>query len=412
MKKLSLWQQILLGMVAGLLVGIVAGDGLLTAQILKPIGDVFISLIKMLVVPLIFSSLIAGIASMEGDMTRMGRISGRTFLLYLMTTALAVSVGLLVANLINPGAGLNLTAPPLGSAPGPASDSMLGYFIKTLQEIVPSNPLLALSSGNILQIILFALLFGIAMNQVGAKAKPVRDFFVATAEIVYALTALVMKTAPIGVFALMAWVAGKFGLEVLKPLAKLIFACYLASALHVLLFIGGGARWLAKIPYKRFFAGTSEPFAFAFVSTSSSGTLPLTISAVNQNLGVSRRICDFVLPLGATINMDGTAIYQGVCAVFIAQIYGIDLSLNQYLVIVFTATLASIGTAGIPGAGLIMLSMVLASVGLPLEGLALIGGIDRILDMARTCVNILGDCMVAAVVARREGELDESRWRS
>lgn len=405
--KLKLWAQILIGMVLGLIVGLIAGDGVLTNQVLKPLGDIFIALIRMLVVPLIFCSLITGIASMGGDVKRMGRIGGMTFLLYMVTTAMAVSIGLIVANAVAPGVGLNLTVPAIGTAEVKETGSLLSNFMETLKGIVPSNPVESLSKGSILQIIVFALLFGLAMNKAGDKALPVRQFFESAAEIVYALTAMVMKVAPIGVFALMSWVAAKFGLQVLLPLLKLIVAVYVACLIHVLLVIGGGASWLAKVPLKRFFKATAEPFSFAFVSTSSAGTLPLTIAAMTQKLGISERISHFVLPLGATINMDGTAIYQGVCAIFVAQIYGIDLTTSHYLTIIFTATLASIGTAAVPGAGLVMLSMVLASVGLPLEGLMLVGGIDRILDMARTSVNVLGDCMVAAVIGRREGEMND-----
>ncbi len=408
--RLKLWQQILLAMVAGIAVGLLAGPGVLTEEILKPLGHMFIGLIKMLVVPLIFCSLIAGVASMEGDLQRMGRISGRTFLLYMITTAIAVTLGLAVATLLAPGQGVSLDLNVAKEAvKAEAPQSLLSYLTKTLQELVPSNPVKALTEGNILQIIIFALLFAVAMNKVGEKGKPVREFFVSAAEVVYALTAMVMKVAPLGIFALLAWVAGSHGLKILGPLFKLILCCYLASLLHLLLVIGGGARWLAKIPLRKFFSATSEPLAFAFASTSSSGTLPLTINAVHNNLGVSRRLCEFMLPLGATINMDGTAIYQGVCAVFIAQLYGVDLSSSHYLAIIFTATLASIGTAGIPGAGLIMLSMVLTAANLPLEAIALIGGVDRILDMARTVVNIMGDCMVTTVVARQEQELDYSK---
>ncbi len=405
MKKIALWQQIFIAMILGLIVGAFAGDGMLTNDLLKPLGTMFINLIKMLVVPLIFCSLVMGIVSMEDDFARMGRIGGRTFFIYLATTAIAVSIGLVVAKVISPGVGLDIAIPEIGSAPAQESTSLMATFMSTLVGIIPTNPVDSLSSGNILQIILFALLFGIAINLTGEKAKPVRVFFEGAAEVMFKLTGMVMKVAPIGVFALMAWVAGKFGISVLLPLLKVIAAVYLACLVHALLTIGGLVKILGKMSPLRFFKAILEPFSFAFVSTSSSGTLPLSIAAVNQNLGVSKRVCNFVLPLGATINMDGTAIYQGVCAIFIAQVYNVDLTSAQYATIIFTSTLASIGTAGVPGAGLIMLSMVLTSAGLPLDGLAMVAGIDRILDMARTSVNVLGDCMVALVVGRSEGEV-------
>jgi Na+/H+-dicarboxylate symporter len=226
------------------------------------------------------------------------------------------------------------------------------------------------------------------------------------ADVVYKLTAMIMQVAPIGVFGLMAWVVGKYGIDMMRPLLMVIVGVYLACLVHIGIVILGSVKLLGKLSPVKFFKGIISPFTFAFVSTSSSGTLPLSISAAQENLGISRKISSFVLPLGATINMDGTAIYQGVTALFVAQAYGIELGLNQYIVIILTSTLASIGTAGVPGAGLIMLSLVLSSVGLPLEGVAIIAGIDRILDMARTCVNVTGDCMVALVVGKSENEVD------
>lgn len=410
MKKIPLWLQIFIAMILGIIVGSIAGNDTLTTGILKPIGDMFINLIKMLVVPLIFCSLVMGIVSMEGDFGRMGRIGGRTFFLYICTTAVAVSIGLLVANLFHPGVGADISKAAMSAAKAAPEHpgSLLSNFMTTLVGIVPANPIKSLASGSILQIILFALLFGISINLSGEKGKPVRMFFESAAEVMFRLTSMVMRVAPIGVFALMAWVAGKFGLSVLKPLMLVIITAYVATAIHAIVIIGGMVKIFGKVSPLRFFKAISEPFAFAFVSTSSSGTLPLSISAVTKNLGVSSRVSNFVLPLGATINMDGTAIYQGVCAIFIAQAYGIPLGASEYATIVFTCTLASIGTAGVPGAGLIMLSMVLASAGLPLEGIALVAGIDRILDMARTSVNVLGDCMCSVLIARGEGEIDDT----
>lgn len=405
MKKIALWQQIFIAMVLGLIVGAIAGDGTLTAGILKPVGTIFINLIKMLVVPLIFCSLLTGIVSIEGELSRMGRIFGRTLLLYLATTAVAVSIGLLIAELIAPGIGLNIAIPEIGSAPGKETGGLLVNVMNTLVGLVPANPVSSLASGKTLQIIVFAVLFGIAINLAGEKGEPVRAFFNSASEVMFRLTSMIMAIAPIGVFALMAWVAGKFGLSLLLPLIKVIIAVYVACALHAVLTIGSFAAFLGKISPLRFFKACAEPWGFAFASTSSYGTLPLTISAVTRKLGVSQRIANFVCPLGATINMDGTAIYQGVAAVFIAEVYGIDLNAMQYVIIVFTCTLASIGTAGMPGAGLILLSLVLSSAGLPLDGLAIIAGIDRILDMARTSINILGDCMCALVIGQAEKEV-------
>ena len=261
-----------------------------------------------------------------------------------------------------------------------------------------------------LQIIVFAIFVGLAITLAGDAAKPVRAFFDSAAEVMYKLTSIIISFAPYGVFALMVWVAGAYGMDVLAPLAKVIALVYVGCVVHAALVYAGLIKFVARLNPVRYFQGSIEPVMVAFTSTSSSGTLPVTMMSAERNLGVSRSVSSFVLPLGATINMDGTALYQGVCAVFIAQAYGVDLTTGQYLTIVLTATLASIGTAGVPGAGLIMLSLVLASVGLPLEGVAIIAGIDRILDMARTALNVAGDCAVSCVIARSEGELDEKTY--
>ena len=395
--NLKLWHKILIALVAGVVVGVIWGPG---AENIKPIGTVFISLIKMLIVPLVFSSLVVGVCSME-DTKKMGRIGLKAFVLYLATTAIAITIGLLVGTILQPGVGIDMQAAEAITAKEAPS------FISTLVGIIPQNPVGAMSAGNILQIIVFAILLGIAINLAGEKAEPVKQVFESFSEIMYKLTHMVMLLAPYGVFALMAWVAGKYGLDVLLPLGKVIFGVYLACILHVLLTLtGGGIVLLGRLNPVRYWRGIIDAQAVAFTTTSSSGTLPVSISCARENLGVSKGMSSFVLPLGATINMDGTAIYQGVAALFIAQAFGVDLGTGDYITIILTSTLASIGAAGVPGAGLIMLSLVLTSVGLPLEGLAIIAGIDRILDMARTTVNVTGDLMVSVLVSKSEGELD------
>ena len=345
--NLKLWHQILIALVAGLVVGALWGPG---AEAIKPIGTVFISLIKMLIVPLVFSSLVVGVCSME-DTKKMGRIGLKSFVLYLATTAIAITIGLIVGTVLQPGVGIDMqaaTAVTAKEAPG---------FIDTLVGIVPKNPVGAMSAGNILQIIVFAIMLGIAINLAGERAAPVKAVFESFAEIMYKLTHMVMVLAPYGVFALMAWVAGKFGLDVLLPLGKVIIGVYLACILHVLLTLtGGGIMLLGRLNPVRYLRGSIDAQAVAFTTTSSSGTLPVTISCARENLGVSKGMSSFVLPLGATINMDGTALYQGVAALFVAQAFGIDLGTGDYITIILTSTLASIGTAGVPGAGLIMLS--------------------------------------------------------
>ncbi len=400
---MQLWKQIFITLTLGLLFGVVlnqTGNADIAASI-KPVGDLFIRGIKMLIVPLIFVSLVTGVASLQ-NLSTMGRLSAKTFGLYIGTTAVAITIGLALAALFKPGAGVVMgTAEAVAVKDAPSA-------VETILSLVPTNPVAAFAEANVLQIIVFAIFFGLAITLAGDAAKPVRAFFESAAEVIYKLTAIVIAFAPYGVFALMTWVAGTYGLEMLAPLAKVIAVVYLGCAIHAVLVYGGLIRFLARLNPVRYFQGSIEPVMVAFTSTSSSGTLPVTMMAAERNLGVSRSVSSFVLPLGATINMDGTAVYQGVCAVFIAQAYGIDLNSGQYLTIVLTATLASIGTAGVPGAGLIMLSLVLASVGLPLEGVAIIAGIDRILDMARTALNVAGDCAVSCLVARSEGELDQA----
>lgn len=397
--SMALWKKILIGMVLGAIVGAIMGPD---AEVLKPIGTLFINAIKMLIVPLVFCSLVVGVTSMQ-DTRKMGRIGIKSVALYLGTTAVAISIGLAMATVFVPGAGLEMAvteaAPVAKEAP---------TLVQTLLNMIPKNPIGALAAGNILQIIVFALGLGIALTLCGEKAQPAVKVFESLAEGMYKLTELVMKLAPYGVFGLMAWVAGKYGMDILLPLIKVIAVAYIGCLIHVLFFYTGLVSVVGRLNPVRYLKGLVNPAAVAFTTTSSSGTLPATIKASREEMGVSKGISSFVLPLGATINMDGTALYQGVCALFIAQAFGIDLAFSDYLLIIMTSTLASIGTAGVPGAGLIMLSLVLTTVGLPIEGLAIVAGIDRILDMARTSVNVCGDLMVSVLVGKSEGELDES----
>ncbi|WP_294962257.1 dicarboxylate/amino acid:cation symporter [Sulfurimonas sp.] len=395
--KMSLWQKIFIGLILGLATGLIFGE---QALVLKPLGTLFINLIKMLIVPLIFTSLITGIISME-DLTKMKRVGLKTFVIYLLTTAVAITIGLGFGTIMEPGVGVSLTTTATVTAKtAPA-------LIDTILNMITKNPVASLTNGNILQIIFFAIILGISINLAGEKGEPVAKFFTSFSEVMYKMTELVIKFAPIGVFGLMAWVSASYGLDVLVGLGKVILVVYLASIVHVLLTMGLSISLFAKLSPFKFFKGILSAQSVAFTTTSSSGTLPVTTDNVVNNLGVSKPITSFVLPLGATINMDGTALYQGVCVLFVAQAFGIDLTFGNYITIILTATLASIGTAGVPGAGLIMLSLVLASVGLPIEGIAIIAGIDRILDMARTTVNVTGDAMVSLLVAKSEGELNE-----
>lgn len=400
-KKMQLTTKILLGLILGIIVGmLLQGAPNIADTYIKPFGTLFLNLIRMIIVPLVFSSLVVGAASI-GDPKALGRIGGKTLGYYLITTAFAVLIGLLLATILQPGAGLTI---PVDAAQEAAE---VPSITNTILNMVPANPLRGLVDGNILQVIVFALFLGIASTSLPENiSKPFISFFNSLAEIMYKITAFVMLLAPIGVFALIVPVVASYGLDVLKPLSMVIFAVYIGCVIHAVLVYSTAVKVLAKMSPIRFFKGIAPAAVTAFSTSSSAGTLPVTIRSSRDNLGVSEKIASFVLPLGATINMDGTALYQGVCALFLAQVYGIDLSIGQMVTIIITATLGSIGTAGVPGAGFIMLTLVLQSVGLPLEGLVLIAGIDRILDMARTSVNVIGDASCAVVVAASENELD------
>lgn len=397
MRKIGLLSQILIAFVIAIIVGAIVGPSI---EVVRPLGDLFLRMIKFIIVPLVLASLVVGVAG-TGDIKKIGRMGGITFFYYILTTAFAVTIGLILANIFSPGKGLSINASTdkveVSEAPG---------VIDTLLNIIPTNPIASLVNGDMLQIIFFAIFLGLAITILGDKAKTVYNFFNELAEIMYKITSIVMKLAPIGVFGLIAPTVGEYGVSVLLPLLKVIVVVYLGCILHAVITYSTSVKLFANMNPLKFFKGIAPASLVAFSTTSSSGTLPITIKNSEENLGVSRKVSSFVLPLGATINMDGTALYQGVCVLFIAQFFGYDLSFAQQLTIVLTATLASIGTAGVPGAGLIMLTMVVTSVGLPVEGIALIAGIDRILDMIRTSVNVTGDASAAVVVNAIEEKRD------
>lgn len=402
MKKLQLTTKIFIGLALGILLGIILQPNPdIAVKFVKPFGTLFLNLIKLVIVPLVFSSLVVGTCGMD-DVRKLGRIGGKTVAYYMLTTAFAVTIGLILANLSNVGGGFSIPVDAkveVAAAPN---------VIETLLNIIPSNPLKALVDGNMLQIIAFALIIGAGIIGIGEKGKVLFNFFDAMADVMYKIIAVIMEFAPIGVFALITPVVAQNGPGVLLPLLKLIVVVYAGCAIHALFTYSATVSLFAKVNPVKFFKGIAPAMVFAFTTASSSATLPISMKRSEENLGVPKSVTSFVLPLGATINMDGTAIYQGVCAFFIAQVYGIDLPISAQLTIILTATLASIGTAGVPGAGMIMLGMVLQSVGLPIEGIALIAGVDRILDMMRTMINITGDAACATIIAATEGELDRS----
>jgi Na+/H+-dicarboxylate symporter len=408
-RPLSFTRKILLAMLAGAAIGVVLN---LFGELARPltdflvdgvffvVGRVFIALLQMMVVPLVLVSLVCGVTSL-GDMRALGRLGAKTVGLYLVTTAIAIILALSLATLIAPGQGFTLAADVSYEAPpAPAiTDVLINMF--------PTNPLRAMVEGQMLQIIVFALIFGFSISLAGQRGRAIAAVFEDLNVVIMKMVMLIIRTAPVGVFALIGRTFATEGLEIFVPLAGYFIAVALALVLHLLVTYTSLLR-LARLDPWIFLSKMRTAMTFAFSTSSSSATIPVTLSTVEHRLGVRNSVASFTVPLGATINMDGTAIMQGVATVFIANVYGVDLSLGNYLAVILTATLASIGTAAVPGAGLIMLAMVLAQVGLPVEGIALIIGIDRLLDMLRTAVNVTGDAAVTSFVARSEDALDRA----
>ena len=413
--KSNLLIRILIGLVAGAIVGLIVGPGI---DVIRPLGMLFIRLLQMIVVPLIIATLVVGAASISP--ARLGKIGIKIVAFYLLTSAFAVAIGLVVANIIRPGAGMDLAG-----VTGQAREVTPPAVVDTLLNIVPTNPFAAIAAGQVLPIIFFAIVFGIGLSylqistneRIKAAGNTLFQIFDAAAEIMYIIVRWILQYAPIGVFALIAVVFGTQGAQAFGPLGMVTLAVYLGIAIH-LFGVYGGLLALNKLSFARFIAGAREAMITAFVSRSSGGTLPVTMRNAEEKLGINRTVYGFTLPLGATINMDGTAIYQGVCALFIAFAIGMPLTLTQQMTIIITAVLASIGTAGVPGAGAIMLLLVLDSVGLPVQegtpvalAYAMILGIDALLDMGRTGLNVTGDLVGTSLVAKSENEIDLSKWK-
>ncbi len=366
-------------------------------------GKIFIASLKMLVVPLVFVSLVCGTSSLK-DIATLGRLGGKTVAFYLATTAIAITLALFLANLFKPGAGADLSAattfvakeaPTLGSV-------IVGMF--------PTNPISSMANGNTLQIIVFAVLFGIAISAAGKPGERIAEIFKDLNEVIMKLVALLMNIAPFGVFFLMAKLFTGLGLDAIFNLINYFLVLVAALLIHGLVTYSAMLKIFTGLSPITFLKKMEDAVMFAFSTASSNATIPVTMETATKRLGVNNKIASFTVPLGATINMDGTAIMQGVATVFIAQAFNIDLSMGDYVAVIVTATLASVGTAGVPGVGLIMLAMVLNQVGLPVEGIAIIMGVDRLLDMIRTAVNITGDSVVSCIVAKTENELDIERF--
>lgn len=425
--KIDLWKRVIAALVLGLVVGLGLRNGMgaeaggaFAQNWISWAGDLFLRLIRMLIVPLIFFTLVSGIIAM-GDPKRLGSLGVRTLATYFGTTAIAVTLGLIMATIFRPGASLspetfaNADTSRMQSVSDRAAEA--GGIVDRLLNIVPTNPVEALATGNILQIIFFAIMFGVGILMAGKIAQPVAKWFDGASEAMMKVTIIVMETAPIGVFALMATVMATQGLGVLQSLGTLAIALYLACVIHILLTYGGIIiKGVLRLPFIPFLRGITDAQAVAYSTASSSATLPVTITCAEENLGVDKAVAGSVLPLGATINMDGTAIYIGMVALFGAQAMGIEVSLVQYVLIAVMATLVSIGAAGIPSAGLFLSGLALAQVGIPEEQAFLIIGFilpfDRLLDMMRTLTNVTGDAAVATAVAKWEGELDEEVFRA
>lgn len=386
-RKISLTAAIALALAGGVLGGLLLGEG--AVPFVKPLGQIYLNLIKTVVIPVVTLSIILGVVSLQ-DIKKVGKLGVRTLAFFLITTAIAVTLGLLLANLLNVGAGFAPTQQSEVQVEAPD-------FSQTLINIFPSNILTPFAEGNMLPVIVIALGIGFGIlltGERGARLIPVAE---ALNDVFLKLMDLVIRLSPIGVFALILPVVAQQGVGVLLPLLGLVAVCYLVYGIHVLLVYGTAVAWLGRLSVKTFFREMGKPILFGFSSASSVGALPFNLEATKR-LGVSEEVSGFVLPLGTTVNMDGTAIYQGVCVIFIAGAFGVELTLAQQLSVVLTSVLASIGTAGAPGSGMIMLAMVLQSAGLPVEGIALVAGIDRILDMGRTAVNITGDAACSIVV--------------
>lgn len=419
---MKLWHKVLIGLILGIALGYMMnpqgplqydGRAILTSYV-KPVGTVFISLIKMVVIPLIFFSLIAGITSMT-EPAAFKRIGAKSVAWYLSTGAFAVCIGLFFGEIFQPGLGVDLSqlkAMTAGSAAPAAVNNTYGgmnpaqIVIDILVGIVPTNIFKAMVEDHILQIVFFAIFLGVTINALGEKVEKLREILHEAATVVFKLIETVIKFSPYGVFALMSWVVGTQGFDIVVALAKLAAVVIGALCCQYLIF-GCIMLFAARLNPLPFYKKVIETQSLAFSTSSSKATLSTAMRVARERLGVSQTSTSFVLPLGASINMDGTAIYLGICALFFSQAFGIPIDAHHYFILILTATLGSIGAAGIPGGSLIMMGMVLASAGLPLEGIALIAGIDRILDMLRTTINITGDTLITVVVDKSEGTLDE-----
>lgn len=417
-KKLGLTSQIFVGLIVGAIFGIVLNyfvpkgmirDDIIINGVLYVVGQGFIRLMQMLVVPLVLCSLICGSMAI-GDTKKLGNVGVRTLLFYLATTAIAITVALLVGNVINPGIGLDTSSIQVASSTTQSVEAT--SFTDTLLNIIPTNIFQGLAEGSMLQVIFFALVVGIILAKLGERAEVVGNFFTQFNDIMMEMTMMVMKVAPLGVFCLIAKTFAGMGFDAFIPMLKYMICVFVALGIQCFIVYLGMLKLFTGLSPIIFIKNFFPVMAFAFSTATSNATIPLSIDTLANKMGVSKRVSSFTIPLGATINMDGTSIMQGVAVVFAAQAFGIHLDLVDYITVIGTATLASIGTAGIPSVGLITLTMVFNSVGLPVEAIALIMGIDRILDMTRTAVNITGDAVCTTIVANMNGAVNKEIYNT
>ncbi|MCP5505366.1 MAG: dicarboxylate/amino acid:cation symporter [Chlamydiales bacterium] len=410
------WIKIIVGLVLGIIAGLVLGKRELVIfdysisnflhEIVDRFGNAFIDLLKMLVGLIVFSSLVVGMCHIS-DPKKLGRIGIRTVLFYAGTTIVAIGFGLMMAFIFKPGLGLNRPIP----ADFLNTKQTIG-LIDFLFSVVPSNPFAAFAEGNVLQIIVFSIFFAFAINLAGKAGKPVLEVLESVSEVMYSLTHFIMKLAPYGVFALIATAVSTVGIDLVKLLVKFLICNYIACAIQIFVVFSLALRYMAKVKVLPFFKGMKDAIALAFTTSSSSATLPVSLDCARKHLGISSDISGFVLSLGSTINMNGAAIGQAISAIFIAQAYGIEVTAVKVVILIVVSLVSAIGAAGIPGTGIVMLSVVLNAMGLPLEGIALVAGVDRIREMVSSVVNILGDAVAAVFIAKTENQIDEKRYHA
>ena len=401
MKKLGLTSKIFIGFALGIILGLIFGE---KVTVIKPLGDIFLTLIKMIVVPLVLCSITSGVASI-GDINKLKRIGSKTLIYFVVATMLAGIIGIVIAQLVQPGSGVELN---MIQANSKYEAKEMPTLAKTLLDMFPSNPIKALVDGNLMQIIVFSLFLGVSLTLLGEKGKKAIELFDIGTEAMYKMTAIVMDFSPIGVAALMACSIGEYGLKIFGPLGKFILTDYLGLLAVILLLYVPMLKFIAKIPLGYFFKKVLQIWLVTASTTSSSGTLPVTISVTKKKFGVSDELAEFILPLGATMNMNGAVVYYSAAVMFVSQIYGVTMDLSQQVLIIILATIISIGSPGIPGGGIVMTIMLLTTMGLPMEIVGMIAGIYRIIDMGHTTLNVTGDVITSLCIGRSENAIDDS----